>query len=71
VLSSIAVWVRPTSWAGVSKIEKNGRRFSKLTRDRFPRDIIFIQPVQIAVSGIMPDHVVVEHLGKTRTNYST
>jgi hypothetical protein len=42
VRSSIAVWVRPIIWAGVSKIDKNGRRFSKLTREHFRRKVIFV-----------------------------
>jgi hypothetical protein len=44
---------------------------AKLTREHFRQEIIFVRQVQIAVSGIMPDRVVVEHLGKTRKNYST
>jgi hypothetical protein len=62
---------RPISWSGVSKIDKKGRRFSKLTREHFRREIILVRQVQIAVSGTMPHRVVAEHVPESRKNDST
>jgi hypothetical protein len=45
--------------------------FSKLTREHFRRELIFVRQVHIAELGTMPDRVVAEYLGETQKSDST